>query len=343
MNYHDTRDEYDAIARYLEENDTEVDWKAVMESDWWVGPADWVPPPKWSLPKPFPSPISPQTVTNLLFAQVTDGLRIPCWPGESAVSPVQTLSDLPRVETADSQPNAPGGAGVEPAAAAGAGTGPTSWKKFLATVAELQLQQVTISLVTPEERKALVRMAWIEEELRKRDVEWNRERVQRQNRGRARARLRRREAKRLRTAAGRGNREAIEELERRGEASEEEIGKWKEGLAERVARCKAMRKARKVKSLFWPGDDEMKKTKAKEVEEEVDDRKRELMVTRVGPNPRILTCSYESGGEEFTCLVRVKDVKKFKRGMKFEMEEPGGNNGEAWEYSGKLPRMVGRW
>jgi hypothetical protein len=321
MNHHDTRGEYDRIARYLEECEVEIPWEEVMKSDWWVGPPDWVPPPKWSLPKPFPSPIPPQTVTKLLLAQVNDGLRIPCWPGEGENAGL-------------------GGEGVDPGPAGAAATDHSPWKKFLATLAELQLQQVTIKLITPEERRQLVRMAWIEEELRKREVEWNRERVNRQSRGVAKARLRRRETKRLKTAAGRGNREAIEELERRGEASEEEIGEWKEGLAERVARCKAMRKARKVRSIFWPGD-EMKKKK--EVEEVEESKKRELEVVRVGPNPRVLTCRYVLRGEERNCLVRVKSVAKFRRGMKFEMEEPGGVDGELWEYGGVLPRYMGRW
>jgi hypothetical protein len=329
MTHHDTRESYDQIARWLEENDTEVDWEALMKSDWWVGPADWVPPPKWSMPS-FPRQITPQIVTNLLLAQANHGVEILGWP-EMA----------PR-----------GAGGVTPAAGGAAATGPSPWEKFLETLANLRIQKVAIQLITREERRQLVRMAWIEEELRKREVEWNRERVRRQDRGVARARVRRREEKRLRTAAGRGNREAIEELERRGVGSEEELGRWKAGLAMRVARCKAMRKARKKEvSIFWPGGEAMKKKKEEEIREGVvveeglvGKRAIELEVVRVGPNPRILTCRYHSGsGEERVCKVRVREVKKFRKGMKLEMEEPVGDNGEVWEYEGKLPRWLGRW
>lgn len=346
MNYHDTRAEYDEIAKWLEENDTEIPWEEIMKSDWWVGPADWVPPPKWSMPKPFPRPITAQTVTKLLLAQENHGLQIPCWPGES-------VSSVPRVETAGSQQNAPeralgrapGGEGAEPGPAGAAATGSTPWEKFLQTLENLQLRTVVFRLVTPEERKQLVRMAWIEEELKKREVERNRERVKRQWRGETKKVITRRGVKGLVRGAMMGNREAIRELERRGIVSEEELQRWR-GIAERRGeRMRKINKERKARSIFWPGDGEMKKTKVeKEEVGEVDSGKRELEVTRVGPNPRILTCRYFLKGVEYSCLVKVKEVKKFRRGMKFEMEEPvdGGVEGP-WEYEGKLPRLLGMW
>jgi hypothetical protein len=327
MTFHDTRAEYDSIAKWLEENDTEIPWEEVMKSDWWVGPADWVPPPKWSMPKPFPRPISPQTVTNLLLAQENHGLVIPCPPAEG-------------------ENEAAGGEGVDLGPAAGAGTGPTAWEKFLWTLENLELRRVTFKLITPEERRGLVRMAWIEEELRKREVERNRWRVKRQNNREAEPRLKRRGLKRLYRAAGLGSKEAISELKRRKKATPEQIERWEGKLAAKVVRCEEMRKKRKVRSVFWPGEDEMKKTKAEkeEVVEPVDDRKRELTVTRVGPNPRILTCNYFLKGVEHSCLVKVKEVKNFRRGVKFEMEEPeDGGVGGPWEFSGKLPRFLGRW
>lgn len=326
MTFHNTRGEYDRIAKYLEESETEIPWEEIMKSDWWVGPADWVPPPKWSMPRPFPRPITQQMVTNLLLAQENQGLRVPWPPGEG--------------ENA-----APGGEGVEPAPAAAAATGPSPWKKFLQTLEKLELRTVTFKLVTPEERKQLVRMAWIEEELRKRETETNRERVRRQKDREADGRIRRRGIKRLYRAAGLGSKEAIEELKRRKKASEEQIERWEGKLAAKVARCEEMRKAKKVKSIFWPGDEMKKTNKVEKAEvEEVDDRRRELEVTRVGPNPRILTCRYFLKGVEYSCLVRVKEVAKFRRGMKFEMEEPEGGGVEGpWEYSGKMPRILGRW
>jgi hypothetical protein len=341
MTFHDIRGEYDRIAKWLEESETEIPWEEVMKSEWWVGPPDWVPPPKWSMPTPFPRPISAQTVTKLILAQVNQGLRIP-WP------------------PAEGENEGPGGEGVEPGPAAGTETGPTPWEKFLQTLEALEVRTLTLKLITPEERKQLVRMAWIEEELQRREVERNRERVRRQLRGETKKVITRRGVKGLVRAAMLGNREAIKELERRGIVSEEEMRRWR-GVADRKGeRMKKLNREKnpKKKSVFWPGD-EMKKTKEKaELEAKLeskpepenstsgtmDDRRRELVVTRVGPNPRILTCSYESGGIEFQTLVKVKEVKNFRRGMKFWMEEPEGGGIEGpWEYTGKLPRLLGRW
>jgi hypothetical protein len=79
MNFHDNRGMYDAIAKWLEKYDVEIDWSEVMKCEWWVGPADWKPPPKWSIPKPFPQRLTPQMVTNLILAQESGGLQIPQW------------------------------------------------------------------------------------------------------------------------------------------------------------------------------------------------------------------------------------------------------------------------
>src|SRR4029077_20895625 len=152
-------------------------------------------------------------------------------------------------------------------------------------------EHLTIRLITPEEREQLVRMAWIEEELRKRDIERNRERVARQLRGETRKVITRRSVKRLVRSAMLGNREAIGELERRGIVSEEELGRWR-GVAERKgARMRKLNKEAnpKKKSLFWPEGEEMKKKKEEEgeVEEVKVPGEVELEVMRVGPNPRM--------------------------------------------------------
>jgi hypothetical protein len=320
MNTHDTRGEYDRIAKFLEANDVEVDWEALMKSEWWVGPPDWEPPPKWSMPQPYPRPLTQQMVTNLLLARENEGLEIP-----------RLL--------------APGGEGVELAEGAAVATGHIAWEKFLTTLSNLQITTVTLTLVTREERRALVKMAMLEEEISKRERERNVERVMRQGRGEARVRVKRRSVKRLVRGAMVGNREAIRELERRGIVSGEELERWK-GISERKGeRMRKMNeeenlKKKKRASLFWPEGGSVKKKKEEEqwVPGEV-----ELEVMRVGPNPRILTCRYERRGEERTCLVRVKSNRTFKRGMKIRMEEPKEMNGEPWEYGGVLPRYEGRW
>src|SRR5215472_3393825 len=76
MNFHDNRGMFDEIAKWLEKHYVEIDWDAVKQCKWWIGPADWEPPPKWSLPKPCPSPLSTQLCTKLLLAQWWHGLTI---------------------------------------------------------------------------------------------------------------------------------------------------------------------------------------------------------------------------------------------------------------------------
>jgi hypothetical protein len=170
MNFHDNRGMLEAIARWIEENDVEIDWEALMQCQWWVGPKDWVPPPKWSLPPPFPERLTPPLAAKLLFAQWWHGLAIPPELGDP-------LDDYvaPR-----------GGEGVELPPAADAATGHTAWEIFLRQVARIdRVEVIELKLVTAEERRALVRYAWVEEYLQEQERERNRERVRRQKRGEA--------------------------------------------------------------------------------------------------------------------------------------------------------------
>jgi hypothetical protein len=66
----------------------------------------------------------------------------------------------------------------------------------------------------------------------------------------------------------------------------------------------------------------------------------ELEVVRCGPNPRVLSCRYRESGEERRCLVKVRSILKWVRGMKFVMAKGGEGT---WEYRGKEPRLRGRW
>jgi hypothetical protein len=237
MKFHDTRGMYDKIAKWLEENDVEVDWEAVMQCKWWVGPKDWVPPPKWSMPVPFPSRLTPQTATKLLFTQWWHGLYIRPELGDpldNYVAPRMTSHQIESLTCHQQR----GGEGVESGPAGDAATGPNSWKIFLKHLAAIDRIEVTeLKLITAEDRRALVRMAWIEEELRRREVEHNRERVKRQNRGEAKWTMSRKSEKWLRERACRGNLGAIEEMERKGYGSVEEHGKWRELNRRLVARA----------------------------------------------------------------------------------------------------------
>jgi hypothetical protein len=223
-----------------------------------------------------------------------------------------------------------------------------------------------------EDRKALVRYAWIEEELRRREVEHNRERVMRQNRGEAKFELSRRGEEWLRKRAQLGNLACIEEMERKGYGSEEEHRKWRElngKLVVNVAKARAaMKEKREVEGK--EGKAEIKVGKVGpldgivggEEEEEVTVKgagqimevpkvekregiERELEIIRVGPNPRMLTCRYLELASERVCVVKVRDSGKFVRGMKFKMKEPVSEAAyrEPWEYGGKIPRYRGRW
>jgi hypothetical protein len=221
MNFHDNRGMYDEIAKWLEKHDVEVDWEAVMQCKWWVGPKDWVPPPKWSQPLPWPRRLTSQMVTKLLLAQENRGLAIPEW----IVDPNEQRENVVLVHK--------GGEGVEPRLAGELTTGLSYWEKFLLQLEGIQVAKVTISLVGLEDRKRLVRMAWIEEELRRREIERNRERVRRQLRGEAAGYMSRKLKPKLVERAKAGNLEAISELERRG-MDRVEIARMRE-LANRKA------------------------------------------------------------------------------------------------------------
>jgi hypothetical protein len=360
MKFHDNRGMYDEIAKWLEENDVEVDWEAVMQCKWWVGPADWKPPSKWSIPAPFPERLTPQTATKLLFSQWWSRLSIYPELGDPLddyVAPRMTSHQVQEQNQVMTCQLAEGGEGVDSEAAGGAATGPHAWKIFLKRLADIDhIEVIELKLITPEDRKALVRMAWIEEELRRREVEHNRERVNRQNRGEAKWYLSRKREGWLREKASHGNLEAIEEMERRGYGSMEEHKWWRElnrKLVENMRKVRGRRKPKQREQESGMGKKEEKKGEVKFEELEVVDTtegkergiEREVEVVRVGPNPRILTCRYKELAEERECRVRVKSVSHFVRGMKFRIREPEGEQeyNEPWEYEGKLPRAKGRW
>ena len=72
---------------------------------------------------------------------------------------------------------------------------------------------------------------------------------------------------------------------------------------------------------------------------------RELKVIRVGPNPRLVSCEYWELESRRTCVVNVKDNRKYMRGMVLRLQEPDTELGLArpWVYVGKAPRRKGRW
>lgn len=72
---------------------------------------------------------------------------------------------------------------------------------------------------------------------------------------------------------------------------------------------------------------------------------RELKVIRVGPNPRVVVCEYWELESRRTCVVNVRDNRKFFKGMRFVMEEPAKELEylKPWVFEGRLPRRKGRW
>jgi hypothetical protein len=378
MKFHDSRGMYDDIAKWLEENDVEVDWEAIMQCKWWVGPADWVPPPKWSVPAPFPSRLTPPIATKLLFAQWWNGLHIRPEIGDPLDDYVPPrINEHQNVVSKCRQQR--GGEGVDPGPAGDAATGPNPWENFLKHLAAIdRIEIIELKLLKLEDRKALVRMAWIEEELRRREAERNRERVRRQLRGEAVSYMSRKAIPKLIDRANKGSLESIAELERRG-WDREEVNRWRELAIKKADRSrelaiKRMEASGKVFNREVTKVKKEEKNDNKKAEGEADTERwgtvmgtegrleessgiqegedkgsrgieRELEVIRVGPNPRILTCRYWELASERICKVGVKSVANFVRGMKFRMVEPVDEIEYAgvWRYEGKLPRLKGRW
>jgi hypothetical protein len=359
MNFHNTSGMYDEIAKWLEENDVEIDWEAIMQCKWWVGPKDWVPPPKWSMPAEFPSRLTPPIATKLLFAQWWNGLHIRPELGDPLDNYVAPrINEYQNVVPTNHQQR--GGEGVDPGPAGDAATGPSRWKIFLKHLAAInKLEIIELKLIKPEERKQLIRMAWLEEELRERGIEHNRERVRRQARGEAVSYMSRKAIPTLIDRANKGSLESIAELERRG-WDREEIARWRELAIKKADRARELaikrmeasgkvfnREVNKVKKD--KKDDNDKGKVVAENEAELEPRRvgieRELEVIRVGPNPRILTCRYRELASERTCKVGVRTVANFVRGMRFKMVEPIDELEYAgvWRYAGALPRLKGRW
>jgi hypothetical protein len=357
---------YDDIAKWLEEHDVEVDWEAIMQCKWWVGPKDWVPPPKWSMPAEFPSRLTPPIATKLLFAQWWNGLHIRQELGDPLDDYVPPrINDRQNVVPRNHQPR--GGEGVDTSSGAVEPTGPISWKIFLKQLAAIdRIEIIELKLLKPEERKALVRIAWLEEELRKREKEHNRERVRRQERGGAVSYMSRKAIPTLIARAKKGSLESISELERRGwdrewirlmrELAIKKADRSREQAIKRMEasgrvfnlEVKKVKKEKKNRREVAEGEEGTDEVVAEgEVDVEVKRRgiERELEVIRVGPNPRILTCRYLELASERVCKVWVKSVANFVRGMKFKMVEPVSEIEYAgvWRYEGRLPRIKGRW
>src|SRR5262249_24942956 len=241
-----------------------------------------------------------------------------------------------------------GGEGVDLPAAGGVETGPTSWQIFMGQLAAMEIRDIRLRLLSWEDRRRLVKMAELEEELEWRAVARNRERVARQARGEARERWDNRKEKRGRGVAALGSLAAMQELERRGKVTEEEVGRWKRVRAEKVERIRGIGakhnaevKMKKVREQAVGVDGE----KAGETEAGKAGIERELTVVRAGPNPRLLVCRYKELAEEKVCKVRVKDSGKWMVGMRLVMREPVGEREyvEPWEYAGPEPRFKGRW
>lgn len=72
---------------------------------------------------------------------------------------------------------------------------------------------------------------------------------------------------------------------------------------------------------------------------------RELKVVRVCANPKLLLCEYMELESRRTCVVNVRNNRKFVKGMKFKMREPVGELEylQPWIYQGVQPRRRGRW
>jgi hypothetical protein len=369
---------FDDIAKWVEECDVEIDWEAIMQCKWWVAPKDWVPPPKWSMPAPFPSRLTPLIATKLLLAQWWHGLHIRPELGDPLDNYVAPrISDHQNVVPKNHQPR--GGEGVESEPSGEAATGPNSWKIFLKQIAAIdRIEVIELKLITSEDRKLLVRMAWIEEELRRREVEHNRERVRRQLRGEAVGYMSRKAIPTLIDRANKGSLESIAELERRG-WDREEVNRWRELAIRKADRSRELaikrmeasgkvfnREVNKVKKEEKNDNKKAEGTSDSEMGGAVIDGElgmekstgileggnkgragidRELEVIRVGPNPRILTCRYKELASERICKVGVKSVANFVRGMKFRMAEPLDELEYAgvWRYEGRLPRLKGRW
>src|SRR4029077_11728422 len=104
------------------------------------------------MPPPFPSRLTPQTATKLLFAQWWHGLHIRpelSDPLDEYVPPRMTSHK--NVVPTNQQPR--GGEGVEPELPGDAATGPFSWKIFLRQIAAIErIEVIELKLIRPEER-----------------------------------------------------------------------------------------------------------------------------------------------------------------------------------------------
>jgi hypothetical protein len=198
-----------------------------------------VPPPKWSMPTPFPSRLTPPIATKLLFAQWWNGLHIRPEIGDPLDDYVPPrINDRQNVVPRNHQPR--GGEGVDTSSGAVEPTGPISWKNFLKQLAAIdRIEVIELKLLKPEERKALVRMAWVEEELRRREEEHNRERVRRQSSGEAVGYMSRKAIPTLIDRANKGSLESIAELERRG-WDREEVNRWRESAIRKADRSREL-------------------------------------------------------------------------------------------------------
>jgi len=187
---------------------------------------------------------------------VTIGHKATTRPGKERITD-PSVDSRPERTARKSNVSGEGGEGVEPRIAGELTTGLPYWGKIFNTTGRDPANEDCDHAGRGRGAAAAVRMAWIEEELRRREVEHNRERVMRQSKGAAKWTLSRKSGEWLLERACRGNLESIEELERRGIGSEAEHRKWRElnlGLVERAAKAReAMKMKREQEKVVGKG------------------------------------------------------------------------------------------
>jgi hypothetical protein len=214
--------------------------------------------------------------------------------------------------------------------------------KLLEGLEGVEVRWVVIRLLSPWERLAIGKWARIEEFLKER--------------GKLRKEKLRLAKKRKRIYAERVERglkgyngrrlASVEELEKLALEAEKQAlksGRWIDSMRagkhwnQAEIRRKEIEMVKKKSEVI----EVIEKPKEEEVKAGVRERPQvDLEVIRVGPNPRIVVCRYRILAEELVVKLKVKENKKFIRGMRILMVE---QEGEEWEYRGTLPRHKGRW
>jgi hypothetical protein len=273
----------------------------------------------------WPKPLGAREVSALLYMQWVRAAGI--GEGESP------LDDWP-VELAE-MANGLGEGGVAN----------VEYLKLLEGLERVEVRWVVIRLLSPWERLAIGKWARIEEFLKER--------------GKLRKEKQRLAKKRKRIYAERVERglkgyngrrlASVEELEKLALEAEKQAlksGRWIDSMRagkhwnQAEIRRKEIEMVKK-KSEVIAVEEEIVLGGVVESKERTQERPQvDLEVIRVGPNPRIVVCRYRILAEELVVKLKVKENKKFIRGMRILMVE---QEGEEWEYRGTLPRHKGRW